>query len=71
MADGSGDYAIASSPAESVPRTPARRSQLATVTELPNALLSPLFEAVIEVTEEAIYNFCIGPARPAGRSSTG
>ena len=42
--------------AESVRRTPARRSQLATVTELPNALLSPLFQAVIEATEEAIYN---------------
>jgi len=56
MADGSGDYALAFSTTESVRRTPARRSGLATVTELPNALLSPLFEAVIEATEEAIYN---------------
>jgi D-aminopeptidase len=56
FADGSGDYALAFSVAESVRRTPARRGQLATVTELPNALLSPLFQAVIEATEEAIYN---------------
>ena len=56
LADGSGDYALAFSVAESVRRTPARRSQLGTVTELPNALLSPLFQAVIEATEEAIYN---------------
>ena len=56
FADGSGDYALAFSVAESVRRTPARRTQLATVTELPNALLSPLFQAVIEATEEAIDN---------------
>ena len=56
FADGSGDYALAFSVAESVRRTPARRSQLATVAELPNALLSPLFLAGIEASEEAIYN---------------
>lgn len=56
FADGSGDYALAFSVAESVRRTLTRRSQLATVTELPNALLSPLFQTVIEATEEAIYN---------------
>jgi L-aminopeptidase/D-esterase-like protein len=44
FADGSGDYALAFSVAESVRRTPARRSQLATVAELLNALLSPLFQ---------------------------
>jgi len=56
FADGSGDYAIAFSTAEVVRRTPLRRSRLATMAELPNALVSPLFEAVIEATEEAIYN---------------
>ncbi len=56
FSDGSGDYALAFSTAPSVRRTPERRSQLATVTELPNALVSPLFEAAIEATEEAIYN---------------
>jgi D-aminopeptidase len=70
MANGSGDYAIAFSTAESVRRTPARRSQLATVTELPNALLSPLFEAVIEATEEAIYNALCMAATMAGYRET-
>jgi D-aminopeptidase len=71
MADGSGDYAIAFSTAESVRRTPARRSQLATVTELPNALLSPLFEAVIEATEEAICNaLCMATTMTGYRGMT-
>lgn len=56
FADGSGDYAIAFSTAESVRRTSMRRNGPATFTELPNRLVSPLFEAVIETTEEAIYN---------------
>lgn len=42
--NGSGDYAIAFSTA----RQPAR--------SLPNDAMSPLFEAVIEATEEAVYN---------------
>jgi D-aminopeptidase len=56
MSNGSGDYVIAFSTAESVRRTPERRRAPATVTELPNDKMSPLFEAVIEATEEAIYN---------------
>jgi D-aminopeptidase len=56
MSDGSGDYCIAFSTAESVRRTAARRSQLSDFPELPNAHLSPLFEAAIEATEEAILN---------------
>lgn len=56
MSDGSGDYAIAFSTAESVRRTAERRSQIASYAELPNALISPLFEATIEASEEAIYN---------------
>ena len=56
FSDGSGDYAIAFSTAESVRRTRLRRSGLAAMTELPNAMVSPLFEAAIEATEEAIYN---------------
>ena len=56
MSDGSGDYAIAFSTAESVRRTPARRARLTAYPELPNAQTSPLFLAAIEATEEAIYN---------------
>jgi D-aminopeptidase len=51
MTNGSGDYVIAFSTAESV-----RRSGEAEIAELSNSAMSPLFQAVIETTEEAIYN---------------
>jgi len=54
--NGSGDYAIAFSTAAEVRRTPARRSAVTQVAELPNDQLSPLFVAVADATEEAIYN---------------
>lgn len=53
---GSGDYALAFSTAEAVRRTPARRERPSQYLEVPNALMSPLFLAAIEATEEAIYN---------------
>ena len=56
MTDASGDYVIAFSTAESVRRTPRRRREVSAVDDLPNALMSPLFQAVIETTEEAILN---------------
>jgi D-aminopeptidase len=56
MSDGSGDYCIAFSIAEDVRRTPDRRSRVTAYPELPNAQISPLFEAAIEATEEAILN---------------
>jgi D-aminopeptidase len=56
MSNGSGDYAVAFSTSELVRRTPQRRSNPASLTELPNDALSPLFLAAIEATEEAIYN---------------
>lgn len=56
MSDGSGDYALAFSTAEAVRRTPERRSAPSALLELPDAMISPLFEAAIEATEEAIYN---------------
>jgi D-aminopeptidase len=56
MSDGSGDYVIAFSTAEEVRRTSQRRAQVTSYLEVPNALMSPLFEAAIEATEEAIYN---------------
>lgn len=54
--NGSGDYAIAFSTATSVRRTPARRRSAGTLEELPNDRISPLFQAVIEATEEAVLN---------------
>ena len=56
FSNGSGDYAIAFSVAEEVRRTPQRRRALHRITDLPNDAISPLFQAAIEATEEAILN---------------
>ena len=56
MTNGSGDYVIAFSTATSVRRTPQRRSQESRISDMPNDDMSPLFQAVAEATEEAIYN---------------
>jgi D-aminopeptidase len=60
MSNGSGDYVIAFSTAMEVRRTPlptdAPTIPLRATLEVPNDQLSPLFQAVIEATEEAIYN---------------
>jgi len=52
MTNGSGDYAVAFSTAESVRRIRGRAPH----GELDNASMSPLFQAAVEATEEAIYN---------------
>ena len=58
--NGSGDYAIAfsSSPDVRIKASgdPAQQNAPRTVKVLPNDAMSPLFLAVIEATEEAIYN---------------
>jgi D-aminopeptidase len=54
MSNGSGDYVIAFSTSESVRRR--RDGGPPTGPELANDDVSPLFQAVIEATEEAIYN---------------
>ncbi len=56
MTNGSGDYAIAFSTAETVRRTRERRKLVSPIDELPNDIISPLFQAAMEGTEEAIYN---------------
>lgn len=56
ITNGSGDYAIAFSTHPDVRRTPERRSDVAAMADLPNGQMSPLFQAAIEATEEAIYN---------------
>lgn len=57
MSNGSGDYVLAFSTAAEVRRTSERRrAKIATYAEIPNDQVSPLFQAVIEATEEAIYN---------------
>ena len=56
MTNGSGDYAIAFSTNLDVRRTPERRAAPSPVVELPNEQMSPLFEAAVEATEEAVIN---------------
>jgi D-aminopeptidase len=56
LSNGSGDYAVAFSTAPEVRRTAKRRSQVSLIPELPNEHTSPLFQAAIEATEEAVYN---------------
>lgn len=54
MANGSGDYALAFSTAPGVRRGVG--TPLLHTSELPNAALTPLFQAAVEATEEAILN---------------
>jgi D-aminopeptidase len=56
MSNESGDYVIAFSTAEEVRRTQERSSKVWAYPEVPNDLMSPLFQAAIETTEEAISN---------------
>lgn len=56
MSNGSGDYVIAFSTHEEVRRTQERRSKVWFYPEVPNDLMSPLFQSAIETTEEAIHN---------------
>ena len=56
MSNGSGDYALAFSTAESVRRTTARQAMLSRIADWPNDRMTPLFQAVVEATEEAVYN---------------
>ena len=61
--NGSGDYVIAFSTAESVRRhipgadaAPGAGEQPREIVDLPNDAMSAIFEGVVEATEEAIYN---------------
>jgi D-aminopeptidase len=56
MTNGSGDYAIAFSTNTQVRRTPERRAHPSPIVDLPNDPMSPLFEAAVEATEEAVIN---------------
>ena len=59
FSNGSGDYAIAFSTHAGVRRMPERRAgvaRVARVEELANDRMSPLFQAAIEATEEAVLN---------------
>lgn len=56
ITNGSGDYAVAFSTHEGVRRTAERRGGVSDLAELPNDSVSPIFQAVVEATEEAVLN---------------
>ncbi len=70
--NGSGDYAIAFSTASElrIRNIPNARNQRSNVTLLSNEAMSPLFLAVIEATEEAIYNSLFRATTVTGRGHT-
>jgi D-aminopeptidase len=72
--NGSGDYAIAFSNNSDVrlttPENVASRNVPRTLKSLPNDAMSPLFLAVIEATEEAIYNSLMRAKTMTGRGHT-
>ncbi|HSF23945.1 MAG TPA: P1 family peptidase [Blastocatellia bacterium] len=70
--NGSGDYVIAFSTASAVRVRAGLTGSLSPkqVSLLPNEAMSPLFEAVIEATEEAIYNSLFRATTTTGRGRT-
>ena len=71
--NGSGDYVIAFSTAPELritTRSAADRNAARTIKVLPNDAMSPLFLAVIEATEEAIYNSLFRATTMTGRGKT-
>lgn len=67
--NGSGDYIIAFSTAQSVRRLATARSPQA-IEDTPNADMSALFQATVEATEEAIYNSLFKAITVSGHRGT-
>jgi len=70
ITNGSGDYAVAFSTHDGVRRTAARRNAESAIAELPNENASPLFQAVVEATEEAVINSMFAAESMAGHRGT-
>jgi D-aminopeptidase len=68
--NGSGDYAIAFSTAQQVRIHSDDKASLRHVELLSNGAMSPLFLAVIEATEEAVYNSLFRATTITGRGHT-
>jgi D-aminopeptidase len=66
MSNGSGDYAIAFSTANRINASESLRS----IKVLGNDAMSPLFQAVIEATEEAILNSMFKATTTTGNGRT-
>ncbi len=69
-ANGSGDYVIAFSTAPALRVRPGDEGKARQVTVLGNDAMSPLFLAVIEATEEAIYNSLFQATTATGNGHT-
>lgn len=68
--NGSGDYAIAFSTAQQVRIHSGEGASPRRIEVLPNDAMSPLFLAVIEATEEAVYNSLLRATTMTGRGHT-
>ena len=68
--NGSGDYAIAFSTAPQVRIRTEEKSLTRHIEVLTNDAMSPLFLAVIEATEEAVYNSMFRATTTTGRGHT-
>jgi D-aminopeptidase len=68
--NGSGDYVIAFSTAQQVRIRSEQKASLRDVELLTNDAMSPLFLAVIEATEEAVYNSLFRATTTTGRGHT-
>jgi D-aminopeptidase len=69
ISNGSGDYAIAFSTAQQVRVHSEDKALTRHVELLTNDAMSPLFEAVIEATEEAVYNSMLRATTVTGRGN--
>lgn len=67
--NGSGDYVIAFSNAQSVRRRAGNRDPR-TISDLPNDAMSALFQAVVEATEESVYNSLFKAVTVTGHRGT-
>jgi D-aminopeptidase len=68
--NGSGDYVIAFSTAPQVRIRSEEKSSPRQTEVLPNEAMSPLFLAVVEATEEAVYNSLLRATTTTGRGHT-
>ena len=68
--NGSGDYAIAFSTAEPVRIMTQQKSLTRQLEVMTNDAMSPVFEAVIEATEEAVYNSLLRATTTTGNGHT-
>jgi len=67
MSNGSGDYVVAFSTCEEN-LVPADADAPLARTELPNGAMTPLFQAVVEATEEAVLNSLVAARTTTGRA---